>query len=200
MGPIENIVNQISAKVVTLLADGGYPALVDGKILIGKEHQYEQTRPPRIMFTLTGSQFDAKWVASRSGSLNASERRIQNQQRSLMTDSIEFEVRCWGIQQTSVDTLGDLEVTRALYHAVLIACRLLLPGNHHLDGSGKWTEADFSGTQLIRAGREFVFNLAIDCPVLDTLLPYAPSNVTAKLLTQMEPPSGVGSPSTGCQQ
>ena len=58
------LVSRISQDVTTALAAAGYPALVDGQILLGRQHQYEQSAPPRIIMTPVKSRFSARASSS----------------------------------------------------------------------------------------------------------------------------------------
>src|ERR1700749_1026164 len=100
MPGIVALVSQISTDVVTDLAAAGYPALIDGKILLGKQFQFEQSAPPRIIFTPVNSDFPTKDVynASPTGQSGyTAEQLAQNRNRSILSDMINFEVRCWGV-------------------------------------------------------------------------------------------------------
>ena len=54
------LVQAISNDVTSSLAALGYPVLTDGQILLGRQHQYEQSAPPRIIMTPVKSRFRAR--------------------------------------------------------------------------------------------------------------------------------------------
>ena len=58
------LINAVSQDVTASLAAAGYPALVDGQILLGRQHQYEQSAPPRIIMTPVKSRFSARASSS----------------------------------------------------------------------------------------------------------------------------------------
>lgn len=172
MPGIKALVAAISTEVVSALAAANYPALVDEKILLGKQFQFEQSAPPRIIFTPIGSEFPMKDVynASRTGTQGyTAEQLAQLKNRSIATDKISFEVRCWGVSSNQ-DPDDDYDFTQALYHQVVRTVLAMARGSAEFSG-GKWTDASFSSGQLVRDGREFVFNVTFGTPILALLEP-----------------------------
>ncbi len=167
MGYLATIISTISTDVVAALALGGYPALVDGGIVVGTAAEFEQTAPPRIIFDPTpGSKFHAPEYYSADQDFTA-ERRVQNAVRTIAGEDVMFAVHCWGAASTGV-IVDDYDVTRALYHAVRAVLQKRLPGEHAIDETGKYR----TGTNLVRLGRWYTFGVTIFTPVLDTLQPY----------------------------
>lgn len=177
MPGIVALVSAISTDVSAGLLAAGYPALTDGAILLGMQHIVEQSAPPRIIFIPKSSTFGPPSPASASNvSTNtpySTEGRRQIAQRSIQTESVTFEVRCWG-QSVPADPNNDYDVTQALYQQVMISTHLLAAGNYKI-GNGAWTDT----SQLFRGGREFVFSLTLATPVLGALLSRAPNTVGA---------------------
>lgn len=177
MPGIVALVSAISTDVSAGLLAAGYPALTDGAILLGQQHLMEQSSPPRIIFIPKSSTFGPPSPASASNvSTNtpySTEGRRQIAQRSIQTDSVTFEVRCWG-QSVPADPNNDFDVTQALYQQVIMSTHLIAAGNYKV-GNGTWNDT----SQLYRSGREFVFSLTLATPVLGTLLTRAPNNVAA---------------------
>ncbi len=173
MGQLAEIFAAINADVVASLAAAEFPPLTDGRILWGRSAQFGQSAPPRIIMTLLGSDFAAPDVADRG---DAAERRALNAQRSIANEDLNFEVRCWGASSPP-DPIDDIDVTRALYHAVRQALMRLAPGAYTIEASGKFTDATFAGSQIVRNGREYVFGLTIHGNVLGKLQQYAPRGV-----------------------
>lgn len=293
------LVNAISQDVVQNLALSGYPALTEGQILLGRQHQIEQSAPPRIVMTPTKSTFRARdsssvsWlnppapggnagsgVGLRSvlmqvfgsgytsasvsftgggGTGAAASVTIQNGAvinitltnagtgytstptvviagdgagasakafllppteyqteaawKALYTEDVFFEVRCWGIipiiqtgQAVSPmlpqggptpppdDPDTDFDFTQALYQQVIRSCHHLAVGSFELigHGGGMWTDSKIGSSQFFRTGREFVFQLALSVPVLDQLLPYAPTGTGGSITVQALDPAGTG--------
>jgi hypothetical protein len=190
MPAISPLVTAISNEVVAALAAAGYPPLTDGKILLGRQHQIEQSAPPRIIFTPKGSTFGAKDVYGRSNVVGypSAEVRSQWAQRSVLTDFVTFEVRCWGCHVPPDPDL-DFDVTQALYQQVIMSTHLLAAGTYTAT-PGAWQDSTFQSSQLFRDGREFVFGLTFGTPLLDKLLPFAPGAVAAQPTTNMQLPTG----------
>ena len=259
---ISVLVSAISDDVVAALAAKGYPPLTDGKILLGEQHRYELSAPPRVIMTPDAGIFGALDTQSSSytlppgtggntsagvgvsgvkmtrfgggytsaptvvftggggtgaaatatvvnqsvssvtitnqgsgytsapavsftggGGANATavsklrptlEFIAQSEQRSLYTETIVFECRCWGVTPANNNVDTDFDWTQQLYQQIIRSCRNLAIGSFQLVnmGGGRWTEASVGETQLLRDGREFVFRFGIDVPVLDELLAY----------------------------
>lgn len=170
------LVAAISDAVVTRLAAAGYPPLVAGKILLGRQHLAENAFPPRIVVVPRRSRFLSKDVTDASILLTSTpytpNRLVQIQNRSVYTEAFGLEVHCWG---TCVDRSDpskiqetDLNFTRALYHALIAACDDLARGAFTPE-DGEYTEA-----ALVQLGSEFVFGLTFMTPVLTELLPFVP--------------------------
>lgn len=58
------LVQAVSDDVVAALAAAKYPPLVDGAILLGRQHQFEQSAPPRIIMTPVKSRFSPRASSS----------------------------------------------------------------------------------------------------------------------------------------
>jgi hypothetical protein len=168
MGPLGQIISAISAVVVANLAAAGYPALTDGGIVIGTAAEFEQGDAPRIIFDPSpGSKFQAPEWYSASAMIHTAERERQIATRTIAGDNVSFSVHCWGagLDGTIVD---DYDVTRALYHAVRAAVHAVAPGAYQIEDSGKYR----TGTNIVRRGRWFTFNLTLYTPILTQLTPY----------------------------
>lgn len=170
MPGIKELIAEISTAVVAALSAANYPALVDGKILIGRQFQFEQSAPPRIIFTPVSSEFPMKDVYNVSrlnqGGYTVEQLR-QMTNRSILSDKITFEVRCWGVSSDQ-DPDDDYDYTQALYHQVIRSILELARGSAEFT-AGKWTDATFNSGQLVRDGREFVFNATFGTPILALL-------------------------------
>ena len=174
MPAIVNLVSAISSDVVAKLAAAGYPALVDGKILLGRYHLAEASAAPRILFVPVASKFGPKDPTSPNPTTvyPSAEVRRERQQRAIASEIVQFEVHCWGQDPSATDTDLDFDFTQALYQVLLQSLHDLCEGCYHID-TGKWTTGAQGASQLERAGQEFVCVLGIATPVLDQLLPYA---------------------------
>jgi hypothetical protein len=169
MPAIVDLVSAISDDVIAKLAAAGYPALVDGKILLGSQHLAELSAAPRVVFVPTKSKFAPRDPTAKD--LTSAEGRLMIQQRPIASEIVVFEVHCWG-QSSTVD--ADYDITQALYQCIMMSLHDLCEGCYKVT-DGKWTGSAGTATQLGRAGLEYVFGVEIATPVLDELLPYAPS-------------------------
>lgn len=170
------LVSLLSDAVVARLAAGGYPPLIAGKILLGRQCLAENTSPPRIVMVPSVSHFSSKDVTAALPLLTSTpytpERLVQLANRSVLTEEFTLEVHCWGtVADRSAPTTVqqfDLNFTRALYHAVIASTDDLARGAWRTE-PGRWTEA-----ALVQLGSEFVFGLTFMTPVLTELLPFVP--------------------------
>lgn len=202
----------LSSQVVKRLAAANYPALVDGKILLGRQEQFANSAPPRIIMTPTSSPFGPVDVYSSQPGMVSAEGRRQFQQRSVATEYVRFEVRCWGTSNLADPTQvrdDDFDMTQVLYQAFIQAmcapaiedgksAAVLGPitaGGVELE-TGQWTDGTFGSSQAIAYGREFVFGFRVPTPILDRLFTYAPAGVVAHPTTNLTDPTGVSS--VGC--
>lgn len=190
MGSVVQLVQLISDAVVSDLSTGGQLSLSllpdgsAGKILLGKQHDYEHTDAPRIIFTPMGSEFGPRDIAAPVPQRPMTERVIG-------TDSTTFQVRCWGrgvndaYGSTSPD--ADYDATRSLYQSILSMVHITCSGCYEF-GKGTWTD----DAKNIRRGREFVFELTLATPI------YARSPLAnlASPVPAANPPSNYVTPGT----
>lgn len=199
------VVNAISEDVVNSLAAAGYPALVDGKILIGRQKQFEMSAPPRIVFVPLGSKWGPRSPASPSPASGVTappnapgvssytpDQRAEIIQRPLYSEMARFEIRCWGVAPDSIDPTDDILVTEALYRQVIASTHKKAVGSFELirETGGTWTDASLKSAQLMKDGLEFVFHMAIGVPVLDTLLRFTPQGTTVTPSRMLQTPTG----------
>jgi hypothetical protein len=189
--------NPATGALVASAGNGAYTsggivrrALTDGRILLGRQHVYEQSAPPRLVFIPRSSEFGPKAVYSRSNVVGApsDEQLLQAQQRSIATDKKVFEVHAWGAGQSS-DPDEDFDETEVLYQQVCRSVHLCLPGSYSL-GGGQWSDQMPTATQMAKDGHEFVFSVALATPILDRALSYAPSDVGAQSTVYLQPADG----------
>jgi hypothetical protein len=117
--------------------------------------------------------------------------------RSILSDVISFEVRCWG-SSPSGDPSQDYDYTQALYQQVIRSVNELTYGSY-VCGRGTWTDGRLNDSQLIRDGREFVFTVTLSTPVLERIeaLPFAPPNVAPGVTDTLVLSNGQSGP--GCE-
>jgi len=201
MPGLVDLVDLISDDVVTQLAASGYAPLVDGQILLGRQNQYEESAPPRIIFIPSTSAFTAKDVYDRSVAASDANRLAQQRNPSILTDSVTFEVRCWGICPSTDpdDRVYDFDFTQTLYQQVIRSVNSLALGSYSV-GRGEWTNSKTNASQVVSNGMEFVFQLTFNTPILKLLeaLPHAPSDVAPGVTDTLILPSGLSGP--GCEE
>lgn len=193
MPGIVGFVRAISDDVVASLAIASYPPLTEGKIVLGRQYQFEHSAPPRIIFVPTTHGFDANDVYSATGEYT--EGQLLN--RSFMTDAVTYEIRCWGTAPDR-DPDYDYDFTQTLYQQVIRSLNLLARGSFVID-SATWTDSRFQSAQLDRDGREHVMMVTVYTPILEYLQPLqpAPSNTEGSNTTILQLPTG--ELETGCQ-
>ena len=180
------LVSAISAEVVRVMAAAGYPALtpeIDGStpgILIGPQFPAELSTPPRIIFIPKEWPFsNERSVVNRTkgGTLQEQE----TSQRAIGRQWKMYEVRCWGCNYSdqatpAPDPILDYDAAQALCAAVWLACQNIAPGQWR-STAGRIMSNQEAGLNLVNLGKVFAFDLALDTPALDILLPFAPSDV-----------------------
>jgi hypothetical protein len=185
MGTLASVITAISDEVVAQLASGGYPALIDGKIVVGTAAEFEELAPPRIIFDPTpGFKFVTREYYSASTTIDTPERKVEVAQRTIAGRNTGFTVHCWGSSPTR-DVTDDYDVTYELADRVRSACQKVMPGAFAIEAAGKFR----AGTNITRLGRWLSFDLVIYVPVLSSPLPYdrarqyAPDNVAQNTLS-----------------
>ena len=170
-------------------------AFTDGVALIGRQHVFAQSAPPRVLFIPVASKWGPKSVYGTDRNYPSADIRRQNQQRSIRTENVVFEVHCWGAAGAP-DPDDDFDAAQRLSQAVVQSAHRLAPGTYELT-DGRWSDQQPSETQLDKLGHEMVFGLSIGTPVLGKLLPYAPDDVAANPTTYIVPSDGL-STEIGC--
>jgi hypothetical protein len=190
-------VDEASGYVAPLAGSGAYTgggtvthALTDGAILVGHEHIFEQSSPPRIVVVPTGSRFSAKSAYNRRqiGGPPTPELLREWAQRTIATDRILLDVHCWG-QSIPPNPARDYDATQVIYQQVIQSTHLLTAGTYEL-GDGRWPSATDTTSQLVVAGREYVFSIGLGTPVLDRALDFVPSGTAADPTTILQPSDG----------
>lgn len=187
------LVALISTHVVAALLEGGYPALTDGAILLGRQYVAEASAPPRIVFVPMGASFSAKDIYSNTGLPSAS----QTANPSLATDTINFEVHCWGasLNQNPED---DFDYTEVLYQQVIRSVSTIARGSCAFT-NGTYTNSKANAGQMVRDGDEFVFGVTLQRPITSRVLPFerAPSDVVPGITDTF---NSMGLTGPGCEE
>lgn len=186
------LVTLISAHVVAALLEGGYPALTDGRILLGRQYVAEGSAPPRIVFVPMSAAFSAKDTYSSTGLPSAA----QTANPSLATDTISFEVHCWGAAPDQ-DPDDDFDYTEVLYQQVIRSVSHIARGACKFT-NGSYTNSKANAGQMVRDGDEFVFGVTLDRPITTRVVPFerAPSDVAPEI-TDTFTSQGLSGP--GCE-
>lgn len=214
-------IKRLSDATVAQLAKSGWMPLRDlpngdvGRILLKDAHRLDQFAPPRISMMPSKSKFSGR--NNTRGPVRVSqntngydpESRMAIAARAIHSDAMTFEIRCWGWATDKEDDLDgrDWDYTIALRDAVIAAANETMNGNYEV-GDGEWRVVSHNA----RVGREFVFSLTINFPIIESPLPpatsagigstvagikYAPDGTHMKASDQMVIGSGDSSP--GCE-
>lgn len=170
MAGIVGLITFLSSDVSMRLAAAGYPPLVDGRILLGRQHVEEQSAPPRIVFVPMGSSYGPKDAVGNPTPARAAERRAQIAQRSRMTDLQRFEIHCWGVTAAAPDPDFDFDATQFLVHTLIGSIQDNIRGTYTMIG-GTWADQQPGAAQLQKLGHDFVLTIDIQTPVLDAFWP-----------------------------
>lgn len=183
------LVTAISNDVQARMAAANLPPLVAGKVEIGPQHrpQWEHGAPPRIVMV----PMSTSWKVSNPGDRNITipsnaEHHKMLSARAIWQETKLFEVHVWGVTYVngscSPDSDLDWDYAEAMYQILLQSLWVLAPARHRVS-AGKWVDSRPGAAVLDTIGREFVFSLEIDTPVLDVTFPFVPSGSTYGTLT-----------------
>lgn len=170
------LITLISNDVVARLAAASYPPLKRGAILLGEQHIGENDSPPKIVFVPDRADYSSKDISGRLPLLTSTpydpERLAQLANRPVLTEEFTFEVHCWATTTDRSDRHGipnaDYTYARALAHAVIASVDDLCRGAFAVS-RGRWTRGG-----VATFGREYIFDLTLNTPVLKDLLPFVP--------------------------
>jgi hypothetical protein len=184
MPTISGLISAISGSVVARMAAAGLPPLNQGRILLGRVHQAENAAPPQIVFIPMRSRFGPRDTSQNQQVASFTERQRQIQQRAVHTDTVFFEVRVWGAATPSDPDGGDFDITQAIYQLLILVIRESITGQYTLEEGGVWEDQSLGAGQLQKYGHQFVFTVGINTPVLDDLLPFAPSTTSTGVVVE----------------
>ena len=174
------LVAAVNADVVARLAAAGYPALnlgIDGspgQIEMGPAFQAENHSPPYVVFVPKTSPIEGptRFVTGRAG-MSDQERKAMLSRRAIARMWKTWIVFCWGCNfsdQTTPapDPALDFDAAQALAEIVFQSCQGIAA-----DAWKPGAAIEIDQTSLVRIGRVFTFDLALDTPVLDTAQAFA---------------------------
>ncbi len=110
------------------------------------------------------------------------------QQRSILTETVQFEVHCWDVAATP-DANNDFDEAQLLYRQVIASTWLLAPGVCKFT-SGRWIDSAPNSTQIDLYGHLFVFGLELQTPLTDAPLGFAPANTQSNPTNYLVPFAG----------
>lgn len=179
-----DLVAAISTDVVARLAAASLPALVDGAILLGPQHDDQHASPPRIIFDPVSNTFDRRSPTQPLGPSDSSSYKAMLANPWLLTDIKRFRVNIWGVRYVSgapsTDPDQDYSYTEAM-RDVLFQSLYALMGGNFIVGPGKWIDSLPTAPKLMELGRMFETTIDIATPVLQNTIPFVPSGTTGEL-------------------
>jgi hypothetical protein len=140
-------------------------ALVDGRILVGREHIGESSAAPRVVFVplrlAFGPRDDASsWTAD---AMSEGETDREELNRTIASERITYEVHAWGKAATS---LSSFTATARIVHQVIRSAHLRCAGVYE-PGNGDWLDQHEGAPQRLKYGHEVVFSLTLAAPIDD---------------------------------
>lgn len=192
------VVSAISDDVVARLAVANLPPLWTGKIEIGPQHHptWEHGSPPRIVFIPTGCTWKVVSPADRNvtSPSNAEHHRMLAS-RTIWQETKLFTVHVWGVTfvngQLRPNSDTDWDFAEAMYQIVMQSLFVLAPGRHRIS-PGVWVDSLPNSGKVGTIGREMMFKVEIDTPVLDATLGFSPPGSTYGTLAVMFAGSSAG--------
>lgn len=170
------------------------PALVNGRILLGRQRVAGQDLAPRIVMVPVSSAFGPRSVSGPSNPAGFPDDMTRKQWTNFTigTDIKRFEVQCWGIaNRAQADIEADFDATEALYDQVIASLDALTRGRYKLSG-GVWIDQSEDKTHWLNAGHAFKFyvDLATPLPQQIAAVPTAPSGTVSAPVVLLQPADG----------
>jgi hypothetical protein len=164
--------------------------LVDGHILLGRQHLAEGSSPPRIVFVFKRSEWGDKGMYSPGTALvEPSDRDYQTLARSLVSEIYVVEVHVWGAQVPADPEGGDKDATQLLYQQVIRSLDLMVRGAWDVT-PGAFTREQQGQTALAALGEEFVFQFKVGTPLPESVLLQAQTGTAINLTFSPNPSTG----------
>lgn len=162
--------------------------LVDGHILLGKQHLGEGSSPPRIVFVFKRSEWGDKGMYSpATAAVQPSDRAYQSLARSLVSEVYVIEVHVWGAAVPADPEGGDKDATQLIYQQLIRSLDLMVRGAWDVS-PGAFTREQPGQTALQTFGEEFVFQFKVGTPLPELVLEFVQPN-TAPVITFSPNPS-----------
>jgi len=180
-GVITQIIDALGQQLNLLLENGQQRPLVDGKILIGRDHVSDARSAPSVVMIpstsrYTGAQINgATWTAT-----DFNGRRMRMRDRPVWSESLTFETHCWADTESfsATDPARGFNAAQALSHTLMRAAYLILSGSSCRPTTGAWGDQATQSPNLIISGHYMVFGLEVDIPVTDQALLFVPHGTT----------------------
>ena len=181
---VTQLISAISADVVARLAAANMQPLVDGAVLLGPQHVWENSSPPRIVFIPTISSFLDEAPSAGVAPNGSYETSISTPW--IWQENKRFHVMVWNCVFASgvcaPDPDGDWDATEALYRLLIQSLWALAGGAHKISGAF-WRDARPDSPRITALGRMFEFDLDIFTTVpKDTApLPFVPPGTIGEI-------------------
>jgi hypothetical protein len=170
-------------------------AMLDGRILVGKEYVTENSFAPKIVMVPLRTTYGPRDVTSSFTAAAIADEELDRERtaRSVATTVWWYEVHVWGIAPPGTVELGkrSFGYAEALHHQVISSAHARCKGCYEL-GSGTWIDQVDGAPQRIKGGHELVFQLGLSAPVPDEALELSPDEMTVDAVLSLD--IGDGSP------
>jgi hypothetical protein len=164
-------------------------ALLDGMIMLGREHIAEQTFAPRIVFVPLRVTYEARDVRSSFTAAAFDEEELDRErtERSVATKIWWYEVHVWGIAApgTSQISKRSFGVVESMHDQIIRSAHARCKGVYEL-GSGTWLDQVEDAPQRVKGGHELVFQLGLSAPIRDEALELSPEDLTVDAVLSLE--------------
>lgn len=178
---ITDIADALYVELARILVDEECPPLVDGEIVLGREHVLEASSPPRIIMIPVRSIFGPQGETATTADLGQNDAWLA---RSLLTDAQHFEVVVWAAASPP-NPRQDFNATERLYKLFLRAIHRVSHGAYVLS-DGEWLDQRPEATQVVKLGHQFTFGVAFETPVQDDSLAFVPIGTDEEFTTTLE--------------
>lgn len=191
MPTLSGLVAALSIDVVARLAGLATPlTLTYGRVLLSKNHVYENGAPNRVVMIPKLSEFGAKDVSSASNVQGYPSAEIQTEwvSHTIGTEFPTFLCQCWGQANPPDPDGGDYDVTQVLYQTLMASAHALVSGGRVSFTRGIWVNQKPDGTTLDVAGAVFEFGVRFDTPVIDVQASGSIVSATPQISTYLQMP------------
>lgn len=166
--------------------------LIDGRVLIGREHTGDESAAPRIVFVPLRVTFGSRSEASpwTTSAIDEGEPDREELAQAIATKTVHYEVHVWG---KGASSLSSFTATDLLYEQVIRSAHKRCAGVYELQ-SGDYLDQHENAPQRLKYGHEFVFTLGLSMPINDEAAEFGEGAITVETALTLQINGGTPEP------